>query len=123
MVDNRRIIDRIITKEVQLQGQGMTKAEQDILADAIREEIILCKNMNGKCSNFRKLYTQYLQSKEWKELRKSVLARDNNQCLLCSMKANHVHHVSYGHFVKHGYSLRIECGSLCKKCHRKIHRK
>jgi 5-methylcytosine-specific restriction endonuclease McrA len=69
----------------------------------------------------KNIYAEYLRSKEWQFIRNRVLSRDGFRCQLCSHKANQVHHRSYEPEVMSG-----ECDnqliSLCKKCHRGIHR-
>ena len=77
----------------------------------------------------------FYRSKEWRRLRKVVLAADKFACQKCRLngfysKANTVHHVQYidkhpklalsTHYMYNGHQLR-NLISLCHQCHDEIH--
>ena len=65
-------------------------------------------------------YNAYLQTEEWKELRRVVLERDDYECQGCLEKrAEHVHHL---HYKNVGNELICDLVSLCVACHEKTHR-
>jgi len=117
---NSILLDKVIDKEIDTLKLTLNEEERDILRIKYIELYNSYKN-NSYDSKFWKKYYKYLQSKEWKALRKEVFIRDGYKCLLCGDKANHCHHLSYGSYIKHGNSKRIECASLCKKCHNEVH--
>ena len=66
-------------------------------------------------------YYEYLQSKYWKLVRKKVLARDGNACVVCkATKWLQVHHDNYKH-VKNELKHLGDLMTLCKKCHTEHH--
>ena len=82
-------------------------------------------NWNGGHSSERQAkYAQYF----WKELRKSILRRDNYKCRKCKISHNSknkliVHHIK---FWSKSPELRFEPNNLitlCEKCHKNIHKK
>jgi 5-methylcytosine-specific restriction endonuclease McrA len=62
-------------------------------------------------------YKEYLQSDQWKQVRRAVLERD----LLCQKcfisPATQAHHLTYETFTKRGFSYPAECVGLCPRCH------
>lgn len=74
-------------------------------------------------TNNKMYYKKYINTPEWKLLRKKALDRDNNCCRLCSStKKLNVHHRSYP---KDGW--QNDCvdnlTTLCNQCHAKFHDK
>ena len=69
-----------------------------------------------------KEYEKYMSSEAWKQKRLLVLKRDNYTCQArmngCTMKAQHVHHVSYKFL---GDEPLWDLQSVCVNCHRRIH--
>jgi len=66
-------------------------------------------------------YHDFLISRYWDEVRKIILIRDKNKCLICGAKYNlHVHHSSYP---KRGTEHKnLDClMSLCACCHKEYH--
>jgi 5-methylcytosine-specific restriction endonuclease McrA len=64
-------------------------------------------------------YNEYLATDEWKELRKLVLARDENLCQGCrEHKATQVHHLTYRNA---GHEFLWELISVCDECHKRYH--
>lgn len=65
------------------------------------------------------IYSEYIKSKKWKELRRKAYKRSSNKCEFCEKKAYAVHHVKY--------PKRFEEDNLdnlivvCKKCHELNH--
>ena len=68
--------------------------------------------------DFRKEYTDYLDSDQWQRVRKKVLKRDNHTCQICGMEAEQVHHLTYIHFRQ---EFDFELVSLCRECHMKYY--
>jgi len=68
----------------------------------------------------RRQYHEYLQSPEWREIRKRVLERDNHLCQGCLMApATQVHHLTYDNIMA---EFLFELTSLCDHCHKRYHR-
>jgi hypothetical protein len=64
-------------------------------------------------------YPAYLQTREWKVIRRRVLKRDKGLCQLCVAKAQCVHHISYDEEVILG-ERDEDLISLCDPCHQSI---
>lgn len=80
---------------------------------------MLGKKYKPKKSSLKDYYT-----KEWKELRKKVLDRDNHTCTKCKRKSKilHCHHLYYTP-VRLRYEYPISAlVTLCKQCHEKFHK-
>ena len=68
----------------------------------------------------RRQYHEYLQSPEWRDLRKRVLERDNHLCQGCLTEpASQVHHLTYDNIMA---EFLFELTSLCNRCHDRYHR-
>ena len=67
----------------------------------------------------KELYQEYLKSDTWGIIRLQRLAVDNNECVLCSERAEHVHHRRYPK--KWGIETVNDLVSLCSACHAKHH--
>jgi len=66
-------------------------------------------------------YKEFLESKYWAKVRKTVLKRDNFECIVCHSKTNlQVHHSSYNH---HGFEHKHleDLSTVCTECHRIVH--
>lgn len=69
---------------------------------------------------YKKLQTR-LRRPSWKKLRQTILERDKYLCQRCKKtKARDVHHLTYDRL---GHELQSDLMSVCRPCHRKIHRK
>ena len=68
----------------------------------------------------KRSYDVYLKSKLWRRIRKRILERDENLCRECGVKAEHVHHLSYGPLVMLGMD-DSKLISLCIPCHDSRH--
>lgn len=76
-------------------------------------------------------YAAYLQSDQWKRVRRQVLERDGYICQNCFCKVApntypvpnraEVHHLSYDGYNRIGRTFAFECVTLCHKCHREYH--
>lgn len=64
-------------------------------------------------------YHTYLNSKDWKSLRKKVIERDKSRCVFCNKKFKEVHHIRYPKRFKEDHIDNIIC--ICKSCHRRLH--
>lgn len=66
-------------------------------------------------------YPDFLRSKYWAHVRKLVLKRDNNKCVICKSDTFlQIHHDTYKHHfneLKHLGDLM----TLCRKCHKEHH--
>ena len=63
----------------------------------------------------RAAYRAYMRSKEWKEIRLSVIVRDGGKCTRCGSKDNLcVHHKNYATF---GCEDLDDLETLCENCH------
>ncbi len=79
------------------------------------------KNKLGIKRSKKSDYQLYLASPAWRLLRDRVLCRDANLCRCCGKAAQVVHHRDYSNTTMSGESLDGLI-SLCKKCHKTIHR-
>ena len=71
---------------------------------------------------WRKAYTAYLQSKEWKAKRAYILRRDKGECQVCGGKAEQVHHLTYVRVRPPNFSeLMSDLIAVCVPCHEEIH--
>jgi 5-methylcytosine-specific restriction endonuclease McrA len=70
----------------------------------------------------RILYHKYLLTDEWFRIRNAVLIRDKHKCVKCGAKTNlTVHHTDYMFIYEEHRDLSLLI-TLCKECHKKIHR-
>jgi hypothetical protein len=79
--------------------------------------------MNKK--QFEKYRKAYLESEEWKWVRREVIKRDR-KCLRCKIKYSKdllfdVHHQEYLYFGDADLNEVETCCLLCRACHRSIH--
>jgi len=75
--------------------------------------------LNCGCTlKIQQFYKDFLQSKQWKELRFKILIRDGFGCQDCGEEACEVHHENYSNIFDEN-----TCISLCHNCHGKIHGK
>lgn len=67
----------------------------------------------------RRQYHEYLQSPQWRELRKRVLEQDGYMCRGCLLaNASIVHHLTYDHAMQ---EFCWELVSVCESCHDRYH--
>ncbi len=68
-----------------------------------------------------KPYYVFLKSNYWSNVRKKVLKRDNNQCIVCKSTLRlEVHHDTYKNHFKEHLNL-ADLLTLCQKCHQEHH--
>lgn len=66
-------------------------------------------------------YKIFLQSPEWKALRKLALKRDSHRCLRCGYIGKlQVHHTHYDGIETMTFSID-QLESICTDCHDKVH--
>ena len=126
---NKELREKVIHQEVILilkrDYNHLSKIDKEILyfnlKTKLKNSLSIYITSSFKIKNFREKYSKYLQSKEWKDFRLTVLARDDYKCLLCGEYANHVHHLNYQYWIKTGHSHSLHCASLCRFCHEKVH--
>lgn len=71
-------------------------------------------------ANWKMRYSEYLNSPEWREVRKEILTIDIGICLSCKSKENlQVHHMTYENV---GAELHEDLITLCRSCHVDIHK-
>jgi hypothetical protein len=82
-------------------------------------QYITMPSTKSKKYNFNPEYTEYLKSKEWRELRKRILST-RNKCEMCGESDTelHLHHLTYENF-KHEKDEDMQV--LCYDCHSAIH--
>ena len=94
--------------------------DQDYYRD--RRAVWLAQQLSfyeGQSAKGNRDYNSYLASPEWKQKRKTVLARANGICEACLQeKATQVHHLTYDHLFD---ELLWELVAVCDGCHRKAH--
>lgn len=80
------------------------------------------KNSEQRSKNER--YEKYRSSKDWEEIRKLILERDNHKCRCCASTERqlHIHHSTYEHLYDELNHLD-DLITLCSVCHRAIHNK
>lgn len=64
-------------------------------------------------------YEDYLNSKQWKHIRRNVLRRDKWTCASCGGYASQVHHLQYDPATMRGERLNLLM-SLCAGCHEAV---
>jgi len=68
----------------------------------------------------QKEHIAYIDSDDWKQMRKKVLKRDNYLCQGClTAKATEVHHMTYQHWKE---EFAWELYSVCRACHERYHK-
>jgi hypothetical protein len=65
------------------------------------------------------IYSDYLNSKKWEELRRKALERADYQCELCFSPYQAVHHIKYPKRYKNDHPDNLLV--VCDKCHAKLH--
>lgn len=69
----------------------------------------------------KKVYSEFLQSNYWKNVRQNILIRDNNSCVKCNKKTKlEVHHKTYKNHGKEHLHLD-DLITLCRTCHELEH--
>ena len=68
---------------------------------------------------WKRWYSEYLSSNEWRQRRLKVLSRDKNTCQAClDSPATEVHHLTYERV---GNEPLFDLVSICSSCHQKVH--
>lgn len=66
-----------------------------------------------------KRYTEYINSRQWKQRAAAMVARANFRCQRCgSTRTLNVHHLTYEHL---GDEWPQDLIVLCRKCHKEEH--
>lgn len=72
-------------------------------------------SQSKKDAEFWSIYSEYMQSDQWKSRRRAVFERDKHVCQACLIrKAEQVHHLTYQHVFNEPLFDLI---SVCKLCH------
>ena len=71
---------------------------------------------------------EFYNSRTWRNKRKEILLRDNNECQMCKQtglvaKAQEVHHVKMLINNPELGLASMNLQSLCRRCHDKIHKR
>ena len=82
---------------------------------------------NNKDNQDNEEYKRYLQSDEWKRIAKKRLAIDNGVCQCCGCRGTmknpiECHHLSYNHLYHEESRIYEDLVSLCRVCHKGVHR-
>jgi 5-methylcytosine-specific restriction endonuclease McrA len=86
-------------------------------AEKIQEQIL--QQANEKLQARRNFYETYLQSDDWRNIRKRVIERENGLCQGCRMNPiSQVHHRNYDRL---GSELLTDLYGYCETCHKKAH--
>lgn len=70
----------------------------------------------------KKKYLEYLNSNEWKKIRRQKAKEQNYKCEICGVevkKGFNIHHKSYEHL---GKERMNELLFVCKDCHKVVHK-
>ncbi len=121
---NRKLVNKVKAGILLNEAKMLTLVEEEIkqLIPLLEKKLNKLVYSNTKRQeNFARNYRIYLNSKRWKELRQEILKRDEYKCLICGNQAEAIHHISYAGYIHNKHSERIECGSVCNKCHEEIH--
>ena len=83
------------------------------------------ENFNNQDDNER--YKEYLKSDKWKQLARKRYEIDNGVCQCCGSRgtiANPIecHHLSYSHLYHEEGRIYEDLVSLCRVCHKCVHR-
>ena len=66
------------------------------------------------------IYSDYIESEEWKAVRRKRMSIDGYQCQMCGTAKNlEVHHLTYERL---GHEDMDDLITLCHKCHEKVHK-
>lgn len=77
---------------------------------------------NRKRSKPQTEYTKFLESSQWKQIRKQVIERDGGKCVTCrSTQRLQVHHTLYRGGI--GNEQLDDLVTLCSTCHERLHQK
>lgn len=71
-------------------------------------------------------YRNYLRTKQFKEVKQLVWARDNGECQFCGRKQSDgvtlsVHHKTYRNLFKGGQEEADDCILICSREHKMLH--
>jgi hypothetical protein len=78
---------------------------------------------NKKLKMLGMTYLEYLNSPQWKMIRKEAYSRPQFQkCSICgSVEHLNLHHVKYGKINKNSFASLNTLVSLCQTCHYRVH--
>ena len=113
----------IDTRSVRQTAAAKSESESYVISRAKwleAKEIANLKKQAQESADWWNLYSEYLDSDEWKEKRAKILNRDKNTCQACGAAANVVHHLTYKRLF---HEFDHDLVSLCSDCHDIIHKK
>ena len=64
------------------------------------------------------IYSSYIRSPKWKQMRDRVLSRDKGKCVDCGDVATQIHHQTYDRIFREDTDDLV---ALCSTCHAKRH--
>ena len=99
-------------------SKELTQSEIRALLDELRADNAL----GGKNTDVAQMAYQgeYLESQEWKKIKRRSLKRDGNVCARCGGRGTIVHHRSYEREVLEGKADHLLV-TVCAPCHEVIH--
>ncbi len=102
-------------------SKELTQSEIRALLDELRADNALGgKNADVVLMDYQGEYLEYLESKEWKKIKRRILKRDRNTCARCGGRGTVVHHRSYKPEVLEGKADHVLV-TICSPCHKVIH--
>lgn len=88
----------------------------------VSEKPAYIKRKNTTNNKRKEQYINYINSKEWKDFRLSIIKERGYKCEKCGneKKVIHAHHLTYERFMK---ELPEDIQLLCVTCHEQVHQK
>ncbi len=99
-------------------SKELTQSEIRALLDDLRiDKALGARNTDVVLMDYQ---SEYLESKEWKKIKRRILKRDGNVCARCGGRGTAVHHRSYERAVLEGTADHLLV-TVCNPCHEVIH--
>jgi hypothetical protein len=111
--------------ELEVSWRAKAKAKSGERHLELKEQRALQKELQreqyiSQSSGRQAAYSRYINSAEWQELRRKVIARAKGKCEGCGNRpATDVHHLTYQRF---GKEMLFDLVAVCEDCHKAIHK-
>jgi 5-methylcytosine-specific restriction endonuclease McrA len=93
----------------------------DAIQKQSQPQIKIKRTKRNNTGNAKTRYREFLHTKYWIIVRKSVLKRDGSKCTMCgSTKKLNAHHLTYDHHYSELEHLS-DLITLCETCHKRVH--